>query len=39
MTVTDPVTELDARFSDPAAVATPWDEIGSSARSSRIIGR
>ena len=21
-----PVTELDARFSDPAAVATDWDE-------------
>jgi hypothetical protein len=25
MTMADPVAELDARFSDPAAVATPWD--------------
>ena len=23
----DPVTELDARFSDPDAVATPWEEV------------
>lgn len=27
MTLTDPVTELDARFSDPAAVATPWEDV------------
>lgn len=23
----DPVTELDTRFSDPAAVATPWEDV------------
>ena len=26
MTPADPITELDARFSDPAAVATPWPD-------------
>src|SRR5437588_7061611 len=25
-TPADPITELDARFSDPAAVATPWPD-------------
>ena len=24
---TDPVTELDTRFSDPAAVAMPWEDV------------
>src|SRR5262245_21472868 len=27
MTRPDPVAELDTRFSDPAAVATPWAEV------------
>lgn len=27
MATADPVTELDARFSDPAAVATPWEDV------------
>ena len=27
MTVADPVGELDARFSEPGAVATPWDVV------------
>ena len=27
MTANDPVTELDARFSDPDAVPTPWEEV------------
>jgi pyridoxine/pyridoxamine 5'-phosphate oxidase len=27
VTPADPITELDARFSDPAAVATPWEEV------------
>lgn len=26
MTAVEPVTELDARFSDPGAVATPWQD-------------
>lgn len=26
MTMADAVAELDGRFSDPSAVATPWDE-------------
>lgn len=26
MTIADPLPELDARFSDPAAVVTPWDD-------------
>jgi len=25
--VSDPVSELDARFSDPGAVATPWEDV------------
>lgn len=27
MTATEPVTEFDSRFSDPAASATPWAEV------------
>ena len=27
MAVSDPVSELDARFSDPGAVATPWEDV------------
>ena len=27
MPANDPVTELDARFSDPDAVPTPWEEV------------
>jgi general stress protein 26 len=26
MSMDEPVTQIDARFSDPSAVATPWDE-------------
>ena len=27
MAANDPVTELDARFSDPDVVPTPWEEV------------